>query len=144
MFPFSIRQRVRFGETDMAGGVYYANYLLYAEVGRMGYLRALGIDRDRDLLAHGVDLLIGEASVRYRAPLHFDEEFDVKVRLGEIRGSSFVLEYQVDRADGTRCAVISTIQVIIDVTTRRAAAIPPALRAVLEAAKLEPAGRGER
>ena len=144
MFPFSIRQRVRFGGTDMAGVVYYANYLLYAEVGRMGYLRALGIDRDRDLLAHGVDLLIGEASVRYRAPLHFDEEFDVKVRLGEIRGSSFVLEYQVDRADGTRCAVISTIQVIIDVTTRRAAAIPPALRAVLEAAKLEPAGRGER
>ena len=139
MFPFSVRQRVRFGETDALGVVYYANYLLYAEVGRMGYLRALGVDRDRDLLAHGVDLLIGEASVRYRAPLHFDEEYDVKVRLGGIRGSSFVLEYHVDSADGTQCAVISTIQVIIDVTTRRAAAIPPALRATLEAAKHAPA-----
>lgn len=135
MFPFSIRQRVRFGETDAAGMVYYANYLLYAEVGRMGYLRALGVDRERDLLAQGVDFLIGEASVRYRAPLHFDEEFDVKVRLGEIRGPSFALEYRVDRADGTQCATMSTTQVIIDGTTRRAAPIPPALRATLEAAK---------
>ena len=41
--PFAHRQRVRFGETDLQGVVYYANYLVFAEVGRMAYLRALGI-----------------------------------------------------------------------------------------------------
>src|SRR3990172_8691089 len=37
-FPFAIRQRVRFAETDLQGVVYYANYLVYAEVGRLAYL----------------------------------------------------------------------------------------------------------
>src|SRR6266540_2039738 len=38
-FPFAYRQRVRFGETDLQKVVYYANYLVYAEVGRVAYLR---------------------------------------------------------------------------------------------------------
>jgi len=42
-FPFRHRQRVRFGETDLQKVVYYANYLLYAEVGRVAYLRELGL-----------------------------------------------------------------------------------------------------
>ena len=134
-FPFAHRQRVRFGETDMQGVVYYANYLLFAEVGRVAYLRELGIDYARDLIANGVDFTIGEASVRYQAPLRFDDEYDIRVRVGEIRGSSWAFEYAFDRADGQRCAIGSTVQVIIDPKTRRAARIPADLRAVLEVAR---------
>ena len=134
-YPFAHRQRVRFGETDMQGVVYYANYLLFAEVGRVAYLRALGIDYARDLIAKGVDFTIGEASVRYQAPLHFDDEYDIRVRVGEIRGSSWTFEYAFDRSDGQRCAIGSTTQVIIDPATGRAARLPSELRAVLEAAK---------
>ena len=113
-FPFAYRQRVRFGETDMQGVVYYANYLLYAEVGRIAYLRALDIEYGRDLLSRGLDFTIGEASVRYRAPLRFDEEFDIRVRVGELRSSSWSFEYAVDRADGERCAEMETVQVVLD------------------------------
>ncbi len=134
-YPFAHRQRVRFGETDMQGVVYYANYLLFAEVGRVAYLRELGIDYARDLIANGVDFTIGEASVRYQAPLRFDDEYDIRVRVGEIRGSSWVFEYAFDRADGQRCAIGSTVQVIIDPTTARAARIPADLRAALEAGR---------
>jgi acyl-CoA thioester hydrolase len=134
-YPFVYRQRVRFGETDMQGVVYYANYLLFAEVGRFAYLRALGVDYNRDLIANGVDFTLGEASVRYQAPLRFDDEYDIRVRVGEIRGSSWAFEYAFDRADGQRCAVGSTVQVIIDQKTGRAARIPAGLRGVLEAAK---------
>src|SRR5689334_7644362 len=116
-FPFTFRQRVRFGETDTQQVVYYANYLLYAEVGRVAYLRQLGIDL-RDLIAEGIDFTIGEAHVRYRAPLRFDEEFDIKVRVGEIRHSSWAFEYAVDRADGLHCADVSTVQVVIGKTMR--------------------------
>jgi hypothetical protein len=42
-YPFAYRQRVRFGETDLQRVVYYANYLVYAEVGRFAYLRELAI-----------------------------------------------------------------------------------------------------
>ena len=126
---------MRFGETDLQGVVYYANYLLFAEVGRIAYLRELGVVYDRDLLAHGVDFTIGEARVRYHAPLRFDDEYDIKVRVGEIRHSSWAFEYAVDRADGTHCADASTIQVMLDRSTGRATRIPEGLREVLERAK---------
>ena len=133
-YPFAHRQRVRFGETDLQGVVYYANYLLFAEVGRFAYLRSLGIDRS-DLVRRGIDFTIGEANVRYQAPLHFDDEFDIRVRVGEIRGFSWAFEYAFDRADGQRCAVGYTVQVIVDPKTARAARIPADLRAIFEAAK---------
>jgi acyl-CoA thioester hydrolase len=134
-YPFAYRQRVRFGETDMQGVVYYANYLLFAEVGRVAYLRELDIVYDRDLLARGVDFTIGEARVRYRAPLRFDEEYDIRVRVGEIRHSSWAFDYAIDRADGTHCAEASTIQVMIDRSSGRATRIPERLLTVLETAK---------
>ena len=132
-YPFAIRQRVRFGETDMQGVVYYANYLLYAEVGRVAYLRELGLDYAR-LLDRGIDFTIGEAGVRYKASLHFDEEYDIRVRVGEVRRVSWAFEYAVDRADGTRCAEMRTVQVMLDRGAFKARRLPETLRRVLEAA----------
>lgn len=132
-FPFSIRQRVRFGETDAQGVVYYANYLLYAEVGRVGYLRELGMDYRR-WLGQGMDFTIGEATVRYHAPLRFDDEFDIRVRVGEIRRVSWAFEYAVDRADGTRCADMTTWQVMLRRPDFKATRIPPEILATLERA----------
>ena len=119
----------------MQGVVYYANYLLFAEVGRVAYLRALGIDYRRGLIEQGADFTIGEATVRYQAPLRFDDEYDIRVRVGEIRNSSWVFEYAFDRADGMRCAVSSTVQVFLDPKSGKAARIPAHVRDVLERAK---------
>ena len=126
---------MRFGETDLQAVVYYANYLVFAEVGRVAYLRALGIVYERDLVAQGVDFTIGEAQVRYHAPLRFDDEYDIKVRVGQIRHSSWTFEYAIDRADGTHCADASTIQVMLDRISGRATRIPKPLREILERAK---------
>src|SRR3989338_10272140 len=98
-FPFAIRQRVRFAETDLQGVVYYANYLVYAEVGRLAYLRHLGLRYD-ELTSRGLDFTIGEASVRYHAPLRFDDEFDIRVRTGAIGRAPRTFEYAVGRAGG--------------------------------------------
>jgi acyl-CoA thioester hydrolase len=133
-FPFRHRQRVRFGETDLQNVVYYANYLLYAEVGRVAYLRELGLVYG-DLVAKGLDFTIGEANVRYRAPLRFDEEFDIKVRVGDVRHSSWAFEYAVERTDGLHCAEMTTVRVMIDRASLRARRIPEDLRATLEEAR---------
>lgn len=135
-YPFATRQRVRFGETDTQQVVYYANYLLYAEVGRMEYLRHLGVEY-ADLMARGMDFTIGEANVRYRAPLRFDDLFDIKIRVGEIRASSWEFRYAIDRADGLHCADVSTVQVVIGRESKRAQRMPDELRLVLERAKGE-------
>jgi acyl-CoA thioester hydrolase len=127
----------------MQNVVYYANYLVYAEVGRVAYLRELGF-LHADMTAKGFDFTIGDASVRYRAPLRFDEEFDIKVRVGEIRHSSWAFEYRVDRADGLHCAEMTTVQVMIDRSTGRATRIPKDLRRTLETAKDAQVGKGAR
>ena len=135
MAPFSVRQRVRFGETDAQQVVYYANYLVYAEVGRFAFFEHLGIDL-AELNTRSLTFTIGEASVRYSAPLRFADDFDITVAVGEVRRASFTFDYQIDRADGLRCAKASTIQVIIDVGTRRSAAVPADVRAKLEAGRV--------
>ncbi len=115
----------------MQGVVYYANYLVYAEVGRAAFLRHLGM-RYEPLLAAGLDFTIGEASVRYHAPLRYDDELDIRVRVGDVRRVSWAFEYAVDRADGRRCADMTTIQVVFDRSTSKAARMPDELRAALE------------
>jgi len=132
-FPFAIRQRVRFAETDLQGVVYYANYLVYAEVGRIAYLRHLGIDYD-DLVRRDLDFTIGEAAVRYHSPLRFDDEFDIRVRVGPIRQVSWTFEYAVERSDGLRCADMTTVQVILSRPAFKAARIPEDLIRTLRAA----------
>src|SRR3989442_14293202 len=76
----------------------------------------------------------GEALLRYRARLRFEDEYDIKVRVGAIRHSSWAFEYAIDRADGVHCAEASTIQVMIDRVTGRATRIPEDLRRVFAVA----------
>jgi acyl-CoA thioester hydrolase len=132
-FPFAYRQRVRFGETDMQGVVYYANYLLYAEVGRFAFLQHHGFDYRRDLLDRGLDFTIASASVRYLSPLRYPDEFDIRVRIGEVRHSSWRFEYLVTKADLTPCAEIETAQVVLDRDTGRPVRMPAALAERLRA-----------
>ncbi len=133
-YPFRYRQRVRFGETDLQGVVYYANYLLYAEVGRIAYLRHLGIDYRRDLIDRGLDFTIAEAHVRYFAPLRFDDEYDIHVRTNAMRRSSWSFGYAVTRAeDGAACAEMETVQVVLDRSTGRPTRIPAELSTALTA-----------
>lgn len=126
-FPFTYRQRVRFGETDMQGVVYYANYLVYAEVGRFAFLQHLGLDYKRDLLDHGLDFTIANASVRYLSPLRYPDEFDIRVKVGEVRRSSWTFAYLVTKIDGTVCAEMETGQVVLDQASFRATRIPDEL-----------------
>ena len=72
------RLRVRYAETDQMGIVYYANYLVWMELGRAEYCRAAGI-RYRDMEANdGILLAVAEASCRYASPALYDEEVIVK------------------------------------------------------------------
>ena len=60
---------------------------------------------------------------------------DIKVRVGEIRHSSWSFEYAIDRADGLHCADASTVQVVIGREDKRAQRIPDELKTTLERAK---------
>ena len=102
MHAHETRVRVRYAETDQMGVVYYANYLVWMEMGRVEYCRAAGLlyrDMERD---DGVLLTVAEANCRYLAPAYYDDE--VVVRTWIERGGARLVEfaYEMRRAEGDR------------------------------------------
>ena len=69
----SSRLRVRYAETDQMGVVYYANYLVWFEVGRTDWLRATGWTY-RAMEQDGVSLPVIEAHAEYRRAARYDDE----------------------------------------------------------------------
>ncbi len=73
MFSHEIRLRVRYGETDQMGYVYYGNYSQYYEVGRVEAMRALGIPYAQLESEHGIWMPVISMQVRYLRPAYYDE-----------------------------------------------------------------------
>lgn len=87
------RLRVRYAETDQMGIVYYANYLVWMEIGRVEYCKALGF-RYRDMEAQdGVLLAVVEAHCRYLYPAHFDEEVLIRTRVQNVNSRMVEFAY---------------------------------------------------
>jgi acyl-CoA thioester hydrolase len=96
------RFRVRYAETDQMGVVYYANYLIWMELGRAEYCRAAGI-RYRDMEADdGVLLAVVEAHCRYLHPARYDEEIAVKTWVAKANLRMVLFEYEIREAESGR------------------------------------------
>lgn len=93
-FHFSTEVRVRLPETDAMGIVFHGNFFLYMEVGRMDYLRNLGLAEDIKPIKtfHNV---VRAASCEFESPARFDDLLVVHVRIAEIRHSSFRFEFLI-------------------------------------------------
>ena len=90
--------RVRYAETDQMGIVYYANYLVWFELGRVELLRSLGLAYSRLERDHGCILPVVEAHCRYRAPARYDDEILIETRPALVRGSVLKFAYRIYRA----------------------------------------------
>src|SRR4051794_35391520 len=91
-YPFHHRIRVRFAETDAMGIVHHSRYLPYLEEARVEYLRHLGHPYS-EMRSAGFDYAVLECFVRYRQPLHFDDEVDVHLDLASTKRTSFQMAY---------------------------------------------------
>ncbi len=91
------RVRVRYAETDQMGVVYYSNYLVWMEVGRVEYCKAVGFDyRDMER-QDGVCLAVAEAQCRYLFPARFDDEVVVKTWIGKASRRMVAFGYEMRR-----------------------------------------------
>jgi acyl-CoA thioester hydrolase len=126
--------RVRYAETDRMGIVYYANYLVWCEVGRVEFMRALG-GSYADLETQGYGLAVAEATVRYLAPARFDDLVRVETTLAGVRSRAVTFDYVISHAEtGTRLATAHTALVSID-ASGRPTALPSEFRTLLEGAQ---------
>jgi acyl-CoA thioester hydrolase len=99
------RLRVRYAETDQMGIVYYANYLVWMEVGRVDLCKACGFDYSDMEREDGILLAVAEANCRYCSPARFDDEVIVKTWIEKAATRMVTFAYQMMlAADGRELA----------------------------------------
>lgn len=97
-FVAETRVRVRYAETDQMGVVYHANYLVWFEVGRVEYIRQLGLDYKLMEREEGCGIAVADVSARFKAPAQYDDELVIQTRLLAARGAVIRFGYRIVRA----------------------------------------------
>jgi len=99
-----IEFRVRYEETDQMGVVYYANYLVWFEVARTEFFRALGVEYKKLEEKDKVYLPVVEAECRYKSPLKYDDVVTVVTSFHGASGASLVFDYEVKAHGKTKAS----------------------------------------
>jgi len=124
------RLRVRYAETDQMGVVYYANYLVWMEVGRSDFCRQCGFsyrDLEREEQAY---LAVVEANCRYLAPARYDDEILVETEI--TRAASRIAEFSYRIKNGaTLLAEGRTVHVVLGLDGK-ARSMPERYRGLLK------------
>ncbi len=129
--------RVRYAETDQMGIVYYANYLVWMEIGRVELLRSLGLAYSQMEVEDRCILPVIEANCRYRAPARYDDEILIETRPLMMRQSVIKFAYRILRKnpDGTEHTLLAegeTVHVVCDEQMQKKA-MPERYMAALKA-----------
>lgn len=113
-----IQIRVRYGETDQMGVVYHGNYPLYLEMGRIEWLRKLGISY-KTMEENGVMLPVISLNINYKKSAVYDDVINVKTQLKNIPTAKIDFEYEITNESGEILTTASTTLVFIDMVTNR-------------------------
>ena len=122
--------RVYYEDTDLAGIVYYANYLKFIERARTEWVRALGIDQGRVRAETGIVFAVRRVEADYLAPARFDDVLSVETQLLDATVARVVLAQRVTRDEDL---LFSSVVTIVALTgTGRPARLPAEFRRALE------------
>ncbi len=106
--------RVRYAETDQMGVVYYANYLIWFEVGRTDWLRETGWSY-REMEADGIQLPVIEVHCEYRQGARYDDDIEIRTQAKKLSPVRVQFDYEaIRRADGALLATGHTVHATID------------------------------
>ncbi len=94
-FPvISTYLRVRYAETDQMGVVYYANYLVWFEMGRAEYCRQMGFSY-ASLETDGFRLMVADVHCRYKAPARYDDTIRVDTTIRDLKKKTLTFDYNI-------------------------------------------------
>jgi acyl-CoA thioester hydrolase len=139
--PVTTQVRVRYAETDQMGIVYYANYLVWFELGRVELLRSLGLAYSNLEKEHSLILPVVDAHCRYREPARYDDEILIETSPALLRGSVLKFAYRILRkaAEGEEHTLLAegeTVHVVCDGQLQRQP-LPEPYAAALKASMSE-------
>jgi acyl-CoA thioester hydrolase len=131
MIQHTTQVRVRYGETDRMGYVYYGNHALYYEVGRVEMLRFMGYPYD-EMERDGVMCPVTALEVRYVRPAFYDELLTVTTSIKEPPTQSIVFEVEIHNAQQKLVSTGKVVLAFVDATTRKRCPAPERIMKIFE------------
>lgn len=123
MFEYTTKVRVRYGETDQMGYMYYGNYAEFYEVGRVEMLRSLGMTYS-GMEASGIMMPVLEMRCKYLKPALYDEEISIKVIMEKMPGVKIHFKYELYNPNNDLINTGETLLVFVNMKTNRPC-LPP-------------------
>src|ERR1039457_69057 len=123
MFSSEVKIRVRYGETDRMGYVYYGNYAEYFEVARVEALRELGLNY-KDVEESGIMLPVYTFNIKYFKPAFYDDMLTIKTTIKEIPQARITFGYETYNEKKELLNKGETVLVFIDIKTNKPRSAP--------------------
>ena len=123
MYSFETKVRVRYGETDQMGFVYYGVYAQYFEVGRVELLRSLGVGY-KSLEEEGYFLPVVNFEIQYKKPALYDDELIIKTTIKEMPSARIAFYYETYNIKKVLLNTGKVVLVFVDKTNRKPCLTP--------------------
>jgi acyl-CoA thioester hydrolase len=116
MSDFSeVTVRVRYAETDQMHVVYYSNYLVFFEIGRVEYMRQRGVAYKQMEIEDDSYIIVAESHCRYLRPARYDDLLRIRTRVSEVRRRTIRFAYEiVNDTTGELLSTGETLHVVCD------------------------------
>ena len=120
---FDYTLRTRYAETDQMGVVYYGNYPQYLEIGRVEWLRAIGLTY-KEMEAEGIMMPVVSLQIQYKKPALYDELITIRTQLKDLPSTKIEFDYEILNEKGELLSTANTILVFVDAKTFRPVRCP--------------------
>jgi len=118
-----IQFRVRYGETDQMGFVYYGNYAQYFEMGRTEWMRKLGITYKK-MEENGIMLPVMNLNINYLKPAKYDDLLTLKTTLIKIPSAKIEFSYEIYNEEKELLTTGKTTLVFVNMKTNKPTRAP--------------------
>jgi len=123
--------RVRYAETDQMGVVYHGNYAAYFEMGRVEWLRNLGLSY-KEMEQAGVMLPVVSLTMNYKKPARYDDLLTVRTILKKQQGVKIEFDYEIYNEAAELLTTGYSMLVFVDMKTGRPVSPPEYVKAKLK------------
>jgi acyl-CoA thioester hydrolase len=124
MYTHNFTKRIRYGETDQMGYLYYGNYALLYEIGRSEAIRSLGISYKQMEAELRIMMPVISVEARYLAPLKYDDQINIRTILNDIPGKLIHFFHEIENGEGQLCHRAEVKLFFVDMETQRRISAP--------------------
>ncbi len=118
-----IEIRVRYGETDQMGFVYHGNYAQYMEMGRIEWLRKMGVSYKK-MEEEGIMLPVLSLAINFKKSAYYDDVINVKTQLLKMPSARIEFGYELTNQKGEIITIATTVLAFVNKKTNRPVRCP--------------------